>query len=401
MSLATATNHLYTPTFLLLCSSYAFFGGSFNMIIPELPAYLSSLGGSELKGLIIALFTLTAGLSRPFSGKLADIVGRKPIIIFGTIVCIICSLLYPILSSVGGFLALRLIHGFSTGFSPTAITAYVADIVPVHRRGEAMGIIGVSINFGSSLSPPLGGYLANHYSLSAMFVASAALALISLSLLIRLHETIPVTSRFKARHLKLTKTEIINRRSVLPALVCGLSYLGYGAILTVTPDQCEFLGMSNKGLFFTTFTLCTVLSRLVAGTVSDRYGRLPVMRFAVVLLALAYVLFGQADSPNLLLMGSGFVGFSIGIVIPAVFAWTTDRSDDNNRGKSFATLFIGLEFAIGSGAILGATLYHNEPSQFKFTFLVMGLIAFVALFFIREDSFSSIWKKRFHSLVRS
>jgi MFS family permease len=385
MSLATATNHLYTPTFLLLCLSYAFFGGSFNMIIPELPAYLSSLGGSDLKGLIIALFTLTAGLSRPFSGKLADIVGRKPIIIFGTIVCIVCSLLYPVLSTVGGFLILRLIHGFSTGFSPTAITAYVADIVPIHRRGEAMGIIGVSINFGSSLSPALGGYLASHYSLSAMFVASAGLALISLLLLVRLHETMPSTSRFKFRHLTLTKTEIINRRSLKPALVCGLSYLGYGSILTVTPDQCEFLGMTNKGLFFTSFTLCSVLSRLVAGTISDRYGRLPVMRFAVVLLAMAYILFGHADKPDLLLMGAGFVGFSIGIVIPAVFAWTADRSEDHNRGKSFATLFIGLEFAIGSGAILGAALYGNEPSQFQFTFLVMGLIAFVALFFIRED----------------
>ncbi len=50
------------------------------MLIPELPSYLSNLGGSEYKGLIIALFTLTAGLSRPFSGKLTDTIGRKPVL---------------------------------------------------------------------------------------------------------------------------------------------------------------------------------------------------------------------------------------------------------------------------------------------------------------------------------
>ena len=77
------------------------------MIIPELPAYLTSLGGEDYKGLIISLFTITAGLSRPFSGKLADTIGRMPVMVIGTLVCVVCSLFYPILSSVGGFLLLR------------------------------------------------------------------------------------------------------------------------------------------------------------------------------------------------------------------------------------------------------------------------------------------------------
>ncbi len=382
--MSLAGNQLYTPAFLVLCLSYAFFGASFNMIIPELPAYLTALGGAQFKGLIIALFTLTAGLSRPFSGKLADVIGRKPVIIFGSLVCIVCSLLYPVLTSVGGFLLLRLVHGFSTGFSPTAVIAYVADVVPVHRRGEAMGIIGVSVNIGSSMSPPLGGYLAYHYSLPLMFGVSSLLALISLLLLIRLKETIPATTSFQPSQLWLKKDEWISRRSIYPALVCGLSYLGYGAILTVTPDQSEYLGMTNKGLFFTSFLLCSVLSRLVAGRISDRFGRIPVMRLAVVVLTIAYALFGLASSPAWLLAASGFVGFSIGILIPAVFAWTADRSVDSNRGKSFATLFIGLEFAIGAGAILGAALYQNHPANFDTTFLMMGVISLGAMLFVRE-----------------
>jgi MFS family permease len=46
------------------------------MMIPELSGYLSGLGGADYKGLIIALFTLTAMISRPYSGKLSDTIGR-------------------------------------------------------------------------------------------------------------------------------------------------------------------------------------------------------------------------------------------------------------------------------------------------------------------------------------
>ena len=88
---------IYNFRFGLLCMSSLFFSTSYNMLIPELPSYLSSLGGSEYIGLIIALFTLTAGLSRPFSGVLTDKIGRKPVMVFGALICVVCGLFYPIL----------------------------------------------------------------------------------------------------------------------------------------------------------------------------------------------------------------------------------------------------------------------------------------------------------------
>src|SRR5215217_2520312 len=105
----------YTLKFWLLCTSSFLFSSSFNMLIPELPAYLSSLGGAGYKGYIIGLFTITAGLSRPFSGRLTDTIGRVPVMAVGSLVCVLCGLLYPMLTTVAGFLLLRLFHGFSTG----------------------------------------------------------------------------------------------------------------------------------------------------------------------------------------------------------------------------------------------------------------------------------------------
>ncbi len=355
------------------------------MIIPELPAYLTSLGGAEYKGLIISLFTLTAGLSRPFSGKLADTIGRKPVMIVGTIVCIICSLLYPLIGGVTSFLLLRFFHGFSTGFSPTAITAIVADIVPDHRRGEAMGIIGLSINLGSSITPPIGSHLATTFSLDIMFMASSVCALISMLLILFLKETLPNKKSFRLADMRLKKEEIIDKNSLLPAVICGSAYMGFGALITITPDQCDFFELNNKGLFFTSFTICSVLARLFAGRLSDIYGRIIVMRIAVVLLSLSYILIGLSSSSTWLLIGSGAIGFSLGIAIPGLFAWTIDRSSGDNRGKAIATLFIGLEVAIGSGALIGAAVYDNNPLNYGIVFFIMGGVSLIGLLFLRKS----------------
>ena len=178
------------------------------MIIPELPAYLSAMGGEDYKGLIIGLFTLTAGLSRPFSGKLTDTIGRIPVLVIGTLVCVVCSLLYPFITTVAGFLLLRFFHGFSTGFKPTATAAYIADIVPADRRGEAMGISGVFMNAGSSISPPIGSYFTNEFGIDTMFYVSSGFALISILILMGLTESLKQKTAF-LWEIELKKFEVV------------------------------------------------------------------------------------------------------------------------------------------------------------------------------------------------
>ena len=167
------------------------------MIIPELPGYLEDMGGGEYKGLIIGLFTLTAGLSRPISGKLTDRVGRIPVMIFGATVCFIIGFVYPLLTTISGFLFLRFIHGFSTGFKPTGTAAFVADVVPFNRRGEAMGILGISGSLGMAAGPAIGSEIAYRFSMEAMFYASSAAALLSILVIIGMKETLQDPEPFK------------------------------------------------------------------------------------------------------------------------------------------------------------------------------------------------------------
>lgn len=373
---------IYTLQFWLLClSSYLFFA-SFNMIIPELPSYLSSLGGEEYKGFIISLFTLTAGLSRPFSGKLTDNIGRIPVMVLGSSVCFIIGFIYPLISSVAGFLFLRLLHGFSTGFKPTGTVAYVADIVPVHRRGEAMGISSVFGTMGMASGPAIGSEIALRYSLDVMFYTSSALAILSILILIGMKETLPNPKKFDLSQLKINKDEVFDRSAIPPSIVMFLTVFSFGIVLTIIPDFSVYLGLENKGSFFTVFTISSLMVRVIAGKVSDKYGREQVLLAAAFLYAISMSTIAMATSPIWLFTGAVIYGVAVGMNSPTLFAWATDLSNEKNRGKALATVFIALEAGIMLGALLSGWVYANKTENFPLTFMLGPSLVFFAILYL-------------------
>ncbi|WP_040490467.1 MFS transporter [Indibacter alkaliphilus] len=378
----------FTLNFFVLCLSSFLFFASFNMIIPELPAYLTSLGGEDYKGLIISLFTLTAGLSRPFSGKLADKIGRIPVMVVGASICFLVSLLYPIITSVAGFLFLRFIHGFSTGFTPTGTSAYVADLVPFNKRGEAMGIQSLFGSLGMAAGPALGGYIASIWGITPLFYTSAGFAVLSVLVIIRLKESVENTEAMSIRHFRLNRHEIIEKRVLAPSLVLLLTVFSFGTVLTIIPDYSEFLGIKNKGLFFAVFTLSSLGIRVIAGKTSDRYGRIPVMKVATLSMALAMLIIAFAQSKGMLLFGGVIFGASVGMNSPTISAWTIDLSLDAFRGRALATMYIALEAGIGIGALASGYIFANKTENFPVVFsigAVTSILAFIYLFTLPKN----------------
>ncbi|MBN7810478.1 MFS transporter [Algoriphagus sp. H41] len=382
------TPSFFTLDFFLLCLSSFLFFSSFNMIIPELPAYLSSLGGEEYKGLIISLFTLSAGLSRPFSGKLADKIGRIPVMMVGASVCFVVGLLYPVLTFVSGFLFLRFAHGFSAGFTPTGASAYVADIVPFEKRGEAMGIQSLFGSLGMAAGPAVGGWIASIWTIDTVFYCAAFTAIFSILILVRLKESLPQKQPLSLGLFKLRRDEIIEKRVLLPSIILFLSVFSFGVVLTIIPDFSTHLGIQNKGLFFAVFTISSLGIRLIAGKTSDRYGRVVVLRVAVVCMMGAMVSVAFAESKTVLLLSGVLFGAAVGMYSPTTTAWVVDRSLDQFRGRALATMYIFLESGIGVGAAISGWLFANDPANFRLVFLTSGSVAFLAfliLIFIKRD----------------
>jgi MFS family permease len=352
------------------------------MLIPELPQFLSQLGGADYKGFIIGLFTITAAVSRPFSGKLADKIGRKPIIYFGVSICTVCALLYPLLSTIFGFFMVRLLHGFCAGTAPTANSAILADIVPPNKRGEAMGFMGLLTSIGTAISPSLGSFITSHYSLEVMFYVACFLGFLSCLLIFFVKETVAHRQPLRWYHFNIRAEDVIEPTVIQPATVMFLYTIAFGAVLTVAPDISQFLHIENKGLFMAFYTFGSILVRLYAGKVSDKYGRIKVLRWGITLQVIALACMGFATHATALLMCIFLYGMSMGITSPAILAWTIDQTNHTNRGRALATSYLAMELGIGSGAFMAGWLYNNNPAMFAYTFWAVILPSAVALAFL-------------------
>ena len=373
----------FSMQFWLLCLSSFLFFSSFNMMIPELPDYLTSLGGAEYKGYIISLFTLSAAISRPFSGKLADTIGRIPVMVIGATVCFVIGFLYPAVGTITAFLLLRFFHGFSTGFKPTGTSAYVADIVPDNRRGEAMGMLGVFGSLGIAAGPVIGGEIVRFFSTTVMFYSSSVFAIMSVVILLGMNETVTVKHNFKPSLLIIPIREVIEPRVIAPSIVMLLYAFSFGIILTIIPDFSTSLGIENKGLFFASFTATSILVRVIAGKLSDKYGRLPILKIACLGIVATMWFIGTATNVTQFLIGGALVGFAAGMNSPTIFAWTIDLSDPRHRGRAMATMYIAMEIGIGIGALVSAYLFDNNPENLSMVFNSGALLAGIAFIYIQ------------------
>ena len=373
----------YTLQFWLLCLSTLLFFFSFTMIIPELPDYITSLGGGDYKGFTIGLFTISAGLSRPISGKLADLIGRRPVMIFGGLVCVIVSFLYPLFSSVFGFLLLRFIHGMSTGFMPTGTVAYIADIVPSDRRGEAMGLVGVMNNVGLMSGNALSTSIVSYIGVNNLFLLSGFISIFSISIILWMKETLPKPQRLSFNSFRIKLSDFWDNRAKDPAIVMLMSVMVFGTIITLIPDYSVGLGVNNKGLFVSIMTISTVLVRLFTAKFSDKYGRLLSCKIGTSLYLVGCVLL-MIRQVDFFYVAAVVCGLASGINSPSIFAWVVDVAKGKNVGRSVATLFISLEAGITIGAFSSAYIYDNVFSNFTHVFMFLSgviLLAMAYLFF--------------------
>lgn len=369
----------YSKDFWLLSASMFFFMLSFNLILPEMNGFISGLGGSEVKGSIIFLFSVAAGVSRPFAGRLADLIGRKRSVFIGLGIAIAASISYAWVGALSIFFVLRFAHGLSAGFAPTGATALLTDILPPGRKGAAMGLWGTFISLGIGVGQALGSYIFERSNFDTLFMTSAAFGILALLLLSPIKETLPEQQAFQWRQL-LIKWEDVVEPSVKPAaLIMLLTAISSGLIFVLTPDYSTYLGIANKGYFFGIYVLSTIGIRLVFSSLSDRIGRRETMVIGCSLLVLSMVLLGYANDVWSYSFAAVIFGLATGISSPTLFAWTADLSLAHRRGTGSGTLFIALEIGILIGSGLTFLFYKNTIESARHCLFIAAGFGVIAL----------------------
>ena len=111
----------------------------------------------------------------PIYGKLADLVGRKPVMLIGVGLFVLGSLLCGIAWSMGSLVAFRLLQGLGAGAVQPMGMTIVGDIYSVAERAKVQGYLAAVWAISSLVGPTLGGVFADYLSWRWIFFVNLPL----------------------------------------------------------------------------------------------------------------------------------------------------------------------------------------------------------------------------------
>lgn len=372
---------LWTKSFVMLMVGNLFIFMSFQMLIPTLPPYIKSLGASGLEiGLVTALFSIGAVLSRPFIGYMLEYRTRKPLVLAGALALLAITIVYPLSSMIFIFLLFRFVHGLAWGFSTTVNGTAAVDVIPKSRLGEGMGYFGLSVTLGMIIAPSLGIYLFGVTSFNNLIYISCALGLIAFGLLaaVRYHtpESVKTT---KKEDLSFSYVgSLVEKSSWYPAFITMIATFGYGSVVTFIVIFGEERGIDQIFLFYLFNAIMASVSRPVSGKWFDQKGpKGLIIVCSALTFAGLWVLSLSHTNAGIAAAGILF-GIGFGSLLPTLQSWTLSMTPDNRRGVANGMYFSAIDFGIGlSGIVFGILAQFVETAvlfQISSIFLLIPVV---------------------------
>ena len=299
--------------------------------------YLGDRGYDEQEiGIVMGALNVTALVMVPATGWFVARLGHARTLALGCAVTSAGAAVFLVADDAAGFAFGRALQGL--GFSAVLVgaAAYVAEIAPPGRLGEALGISGVLTLAAQAAGPAIGEALVP-LGWDVMFGAGVGFGIAG---------TVVA--------LVLPPARAAEGGATLPAapaasilVATGLAGIGFGAIWHFLADYLPDLGIRHTTWFFVPYVVAAISTRLFLGHLSDRIGRrqaaTPALAgHAVILLAMAVV------SAPWQLVGIGLVyGFCHGVYYPTMQAMVVERSG-GRRARAVAAA----TFAFGAGVIV-------------------------------------------------
>ena len=372
---------LWTKSFIMLMLGNLFIFMSFQMLIPTLPPYIKSLGASGLEiGLVTALFSIGAVLSRPFIGYMLEYKSRKPLVLIGAVALLAITIFYPISNVILIFLMFRFIHGLAWGFSTTVNGTAAVDVIPKSRLGEGMGYFGLSVTLGMIIAPSLGIFLFGVTTFNNLIYISCALGIIAIVLLAAVRYYTPESVRLtKKEDLKFSYLgSLVEKTSWYPALITMIATFGYGSVVTFIVIFGEERGIDQIFIFYLFNAVMASISRPIAGKWFDERGpKGLIVVCSSLTFAGMWALSFSHTNVGIAIAGILF-GIGFGSLLPTLQSWTLSKTPDNRRGVANGMFFSAIDFGIGlSGIVFGLLAQFLETAvlfQISSIFLIVPVI---------------------------
>jgi EmrB/QacA subfamily drug resistance transporter len=153
-----------------------------SLVIPiqsELPQLLGTSAANTSWAITATL--LAAAVAMPVTGRLADMYGKKKIMVVSAAILVVGSVVAALSSTIAPFLVGRALQGIAMGYIPVAISMVRETAAPEKRAG-AVAAVSATLGVGGALGLPLSAWIAENYSWHALFWVSSVIAAVVLVL---------------------------------------------------------------------------------------------------------------------------------------------------------------------------------------------------------------------------
>lgn len=356
-----------------------------SMIWPFLMIYVSGKLHLPLST-VTSLMTVNAITGLIFSfiaGPVADLIGRKRIMVISLISDGMAFLLLSQAESYPAFLALMALRGAVNPLYRVGADAMMADLVEPAKRPEAYSLLRMSNNVGVALGPSIGGFIATVSYTLAFYVAAIGMTTYGILVLIRAHETLPQTGGPRQPERFGGYDRVLRDRPyiyfVLAFLLNSVVSSMVWVLLSVYAKQNFNVPESQYGFIATTNALMVVFFQFGVTQITRRRAPLPVLTLG----ALFYAIGGASIA-----LGRGFWGFWLSMVImtigelimtPTGSTYVANLAPADMRGRYMSLYGLTWSLAAGFGPLLGGFLNDNiAPVAIWYGAGVIGLISVAA-----------------------
>jgi MFS family permease len=340
-----------------------------TLLLPFLPLYVEQLGVTdhaaiaEWSGAAYGATFFSAALCAPLWGRLADLYGRKLMLIRASLGMAVAMSLIGMAQNVWQLVALRLLAGLLGGYA-SGSTVLVATQTPKSRTGWALGMLSSGVMAGSLAGPLIGGFLPPLIGIRWTFIAAGGVIFITFlatSFLIKEAKRAPGPRKSRPRG---GWAAVPDKGPVIAMLVTGLllmlANMSIEPIITVyvaqlVHDPAQVTKVA--GVVMSAAALGSILSASRLGKLADRIGHWNVI--ICCLLASAVLLIPQAfvTSGWQLVALRFLMGLSLGGLLPCIASvirhGVPDSAAGSMLGYSTSSQYAGQVAGPLAGGFLG------------------------------------------------
>ena len=297
----------------------------FGFIIPILPDYLSSFGGSQsLFGILLASYALGQFIAAPIVGRLSDRFGRKPLLLFSIGGTFISLLVLGFARTLPLLFVSRVVDGL-TGGNVTVAQSYIADITDEEDRSKGLGIIGAAFGLGFIMGPLFGGILVGFGMHVPAFVAAGIAATNLLLITFVLPESLPKERRnanpgriYRKFSFKLLREALTRDQAgyfLHITFIYSLAFTMFESMFS--PHAMTTLGLDARSRSFLLAYVGVLIALVQGGGIGFLVKRFPektLLRSANLVLIVAMLLWAFSRTNAMLIIALAPLSISAGIM---------------------------------------------------------------------------------------